>query len=170
MEKRGQFYLMAAIIIIIIILGFIAIKSYIKTEDTKTAVYDLEKEFGLESGKVVDYTIYSGADFDTIMYNWTQIYMKEKNQNVDEFVVVYGNSTSQSMMNLTKTNTGVVAIGGTSLAIGSATIGRTNIQGNNISVMLGGITYNFNLGSGKNFVFLIRERGYVARYGEEDDD
>ncbi len=165
MQKRGQFFLMAAIIIIIIVFGFIAIRGYIKTEEKKTAVYDLEKEFGLESGKVVDYVIYSEEDFDTIMKNWTEIYIGGKKQNVDEFVVVYGDSSHQKMAELTLECPGEISISGWKKEVCEKKIKITNVElGQNFKVKVGGIDYEFNITEGKNFIFLIREAGYVAKY------
>jgi hypothetical protein len=102
-------------------------------------------------------------DTNILINNWTQVYLTEKSQNVDNFVVIYGNSSSQTMISLTKAPTGAVAIGVAALTIGSTNIDRTNVPGNDIDVVIGGINYNFALSPGNNFAFLIREGGYVTR-------
>ena len=56
MEKRGQFYLITAVIIIAIILGFVAITNYYKTKNY-VEINDLKKELEIESSKVLDYII-----------------------------------------------------------------------------------------------------------------
>ena len=56
MEKRGQFYLITAVIIIAIILGFVAITNYYKTKSS-VQINDLKKELEIESSEVLDYII-----------------------------------------------------------------------------------------------------------------
>ena len=165
MKKRGQFYLMAAIVIIIIILGFFSVRSYIRIEDQKTIVYDLEKEFGFESAKVVDYSIYSDEDFKAVMENWTAVYGLEKAQNIDEMRVVYGDQSSVTMMNLTKVYSDISLIGGAGITVTAERIERSSGSGEEITVQLGGNDYKFDLKPGKNFIFLIKEKGYIAKHG-----
>ncbi|MBU0958961.1 MAG: hypothetical protein KKB31_03370 [Nanoarchaeota archaeon] len=63
MNKKGQFYMLAAIVIISLFLGFIAIQNYSKTTKS-TRVYDLKKELEIESGKFLD----DGAKYG--VYDW----------------------------------------------------------------------------------------------------
>jgi len=56
MKKRGQFYLVAGIIIISIIVGLIAISNYIQKSQT-VIVNDLKEELKIETQKVLEYDI-----------------------------------------------------------------------------------------------------------------
>lgn len=57
MKKRGQFYLLSAIVIIAIIIGFSAVSTYTKKSDT-TRIFDLGEELDIESANVLDYGTY----------------------------------------------------------------------------------------------------------------
>ena len=48
--KEGQFYLAAAIVIIVLIVSFAGITNYIKRSEP-VRIYDLKDELGIESGK-----------------------------------------------------------------------------------------------------------------------
>ncbi len=61
MYKRGQFYLVAGIIIAGIILGIIVISNYAKKE-SYVRIEEIGKELEIESQKVLDYKTYSGQD------------------------------------------------------------------------------------------------------------
>src|SRR3989344_886621 len=52
-HKRGQFYLIAAIVIISLIAGIFTIANYSKKQDI-SKVYDLKRELEIESGKMLD--------------------------------------------------------------------------------------------------------------------
>ena len=54
MNKRGQFYLVAAMVIIVLIVGFAAVQNYTKKSRTIKLI-DLKEELGIESGKVLDF-------------------------------------------------------------------------------------------------------------------
>lgn len=56
MQKRGQFYLIAAIIIVSIIVGFTTISNEVKRNPVdKTRIYDMMNELGLENEKILTY-------------------------------------------------------------------------------------------------------------------
>ena len=61
MKERGQFYLIGAVVIIMIIIGFVVITNYSKTTSS-TKIYDLAEELEIESAYVIDYGIISGVD------------------------------------------------------------------------------------------------------------
>ena len=59
--KKGQFYLIAAIIIIGLLISFITIFNYAKTEEN-VIVNDLENELKIENQKVLSYGFFSEDD------------------------------------------------------------------------------------------------------------
>jgi len=63
MNKSGQFYLVAALVIIALIASFAGITNYIK-KTGPVKIYDLKEELGIESGQVLDYGIYNEFDND----------------------------------------------------------------------------------------------------------
>ena len=53
-NKRGQFYLIAILIIIAIFVGFITVANYIR-QDTNVDIRGLEEEIQIERRNVLDY-------------------------------------------------------------------------------------------------------------------
>jgi len=161
-DKTGQFYLVAAIIIIIIIFGIFTVRNYARTEKDKTVVYDLEKEFGIESGKIEDFTLYSGQESSQYIDSWIESYVNTRGKSLDDFIVAYGNGTSMTLFNYTKYDSGSVSLGGNTLEMSSHKIERSGVDRDVLNVRLNNITYTFNLEPGKNFIFIIKEGEFVA--------
>lgn len=65
MNKRGQFYMIAAIILAAIIFGIVAISNYLESGSTGR-IYILRDELQLESSKVIEYGIYNDLSSQNI--------------------------------------------------------------------------------------------------------
>ena len=163
-SRRGQFYLIAAIIIIVIIFSIYTVSNYVKTEEEDTIVYDLKKEFGIESGKVDDFLIYNRYESTEYMESWIETYVENKGQSLDNFIVVYENETSLIMVKYSKSSSG-------GLCLGDSCWGETDrisnikinvVVGSNIKINLGDSTLNFKVEPGKNFIIVIKEGKFVA--------
>ena len=90
MNKRGQFYLIAAIVVIAIIIGFATISNYYK-EKSSTKIYDLGEEIGIESSEVLDYgTINDDVDYEELIGHFTGIYSKYAGED-KEIYFIFGN-------------------------------------------------------------------------------
>src|SRR3989338_6227569 len=59
-NKSGQVYIIAAIIVIGLILGYVTVTNVLRKSDTNVRVYDMRDELNIESGEVLDYGTYSG--------------------------------------------------------------------------------------------------------------
>ncbi len=57
-NNRGQFFLIAAVVIIVVTVSIATISNYIQRKDT-VKLYDLGQELGIESQSVIDYGTYS---------------------------------------------------------------------------------------------------------------
>lgn len=84
MNKRGQFYLIAAAIIIAVLLGLTTVYNSATSNDEEIAFYALAKEFKYEMNKVVEH----GKYYDL---NETEIA-----SNIEEISDSYGNSYSNT--------------------------------------------------------------------------
>lgn len=95
MEKRGQFYIAAAIILIAVIFGFATISNYSKmfnTLDIEDESYDLS----LEVQKIFDSGLEQGLSDEEINENlktYVESYSKSSNLPTD-FYFVFGDDTS----------------------------------------------------------------------------
>lgn len=92
-DKKSQFYLVATVIIIAIILGASIITNYVITREEPVKFYDLNEELKEESARVVNYGIYNSVNIPKLIENFTENYFieyaEEKEEDI-EFVFIYG--------------------------------------------------------------------------------
>ncbi len=179
MSKKAQFYIIAAVIIAVVLLGLFATKNYIRVKPKDIKFYDLSKELNLESGYVIDYGVYNqeDTDLDSLVDEWASIYVdySSKVTGVGEWIFVYGDKESVDAIVFTKETSGIVSI-----QIGS---GRTDIiitdewkqkvedigvtPGTDTVILISpdGTEYEFNLNKGENFFFVISKGEFVSAPG-----
>jgi hypothetical protein len=92
MNKGGQFFLIAAITIIIVIVSVITISNYTEKKN-EVKLYDLKQEMGIESQQVLDYGTYNNLDSNemrTLMENFIRNYVGyiEEQKNI---YFIFGN-------------------------------------------------------------------------------
>ncbi|MEK6913924.1 MAG: hypothetical protein AABW47_04630 [Nanoarchaeota archaeon] len=91
-NKRGQFFLIVAVIIIVVIVSVITVSNYTSTKD-EVKLYDLGQEIGIESQQVIDSGTYSGLNDDemaNLMENFAKNYVSyiEEDKNI---YFIFGN-------------------------------------------------------------------------------
>jgi len=111
-DKRGQFFLLAAVIIVAGIIALASVKTFVSDSNSEDAerVYDLSKELGYESSKVIDFGIYNQTYGDALIEDWLDIYTNYTSQRdgVSEWLFVYGNASEVKMINFTAQSQGSV--------------------------------------------------------------
>ena len=109
--KRGQFFLVAALVISGILIGLATIYTKVDAPKENTAVYDLSQELNYESLQVIDQGVFTGLTQEQLnnqIINLTAYYVaKEPNK---EFVVVYGDSDSITVNRYSKSDAGNAGI------------------------------------------------------------
>jgi hypothetical protein len=163
LNKKAQFYLVAAIIIVLIISGIVSVKTYAMIKAKPRAVQDLSSELKEESLRIVDYGVYQEQDKEELLHNFTDTefapYFLKKTAN-SNVVFVYGNKTDLFAV---KYNT--VSTGGISASIGSAVTTWTTATTfadrvtvtptDPIEVNILNKTFTFKLGDNEVFYFVI---------------
>src|SRR3972149_295878 len=89
-DKRGQFYLVAAIIISVIVLGFVNMSNYSRKQET-TNIQNIGQELSIESEKVLDYATYNEPDENPIMKDFADDYITNLREGKDSYFL-FGNS------------------------------------------------------------------------------
>jgi len=168
-SKKGQFYIIAAVIIIVTLSGLVAIVNYAKTRPEPIKFYDLSEQFYGEASKVVDYGVINNADVQSKLDNFTKTFLKYSNSkepNIN-FVFVYGNSSSLTVFQSNQSkegsesritlNTGstqsVKIIPEDNLDISKTVYTPTQ---DTIALNFSGAVYNFNLTGGQQFFVVLR--------------
>ncbi len=162
MERKGQVFLMAAIILAGILLSLTRISNQGLTKKEPEAFYDLADEIDFEVRKVLDYGVISGGtntgDYTTQLLNNYSEYIAS-----EDVVFIYGNTTNVSAVYYQSlTNLNAVSLGDISFPVTITLASQTPVQvqplDNFNSVATVGIrenNYTFNLKPGQNFYFVL---------------
>lgn len=113
MNKKGQFFLIAALVIIAIILGLASIQIASRTSKENVVIFNLANEIDLEGKSVVDHGIFEGGTeasatsgrIEQLMQYYTDAYPDS------EIQIVYGDTESYNIVKQEEVNTGGPGIG-----------------------------------------------------------
>ncbi|MDO8516670.1 MAG: hypothetical protein Q7S33_00950 [Nanoarchaeota archaeon] len=103
LNKRGQFFILAAVIISAVILSLSTTYNYINTNKQQETSLDLTYQLKSESAQVSSYGVYSGNDELQNFLNIAVTDMQYKDPNA-EVVVLYGDKNSATVENWAKGN------------------------------------------------------------------
>jgi len=165
MKKRGQFYLIAAIVIIGVIIGFASVANYVKQKGDNVVVYDLAEEIGFESGEVFEYgqTNLEDSELESLITHSTAIYQERAGEGIELFFV-FGTQGGLVAYSYEEVNTGDITITPPG-SVGSAItlkkkvkrdIAPTTANGK-IKVKVKEVDYEFDLEEGENFYFIVSQ-------------
>jgi len=104
MNKRGQFYIIAALIIAAIVATLIAEVNYARRQPKPIKFEELSEDFEAEVTKIIDSGIYSGktkGEIDIEIRGFTRRfleYAQERNPDI-QLVYLYGNENELSVVN-----------------------------------------------------------------------
>lgn len=136
-NKKGQFYLLASIIIVGILIGLISIQNY-SFEKSVSNVGSFSEELKIEGKKVLDYDKKNGQnEFE----NFANNYSKYVGDSI-EIYFIFGSFSNIEVYNYVD---------------GIKKNSAFELNGNNLNVVLHGETYNFKLNKGDNFHFIMLE-------------
>lgn len=164
MNKKGQFFLIAALVIVAVLVGLGTVYTSVKTQKEDSSVYDLSEEINQEASLVLDNGVFfarSPAQISQSVENLTNFYAASNPGS--NLVVVYGDRNSLSIIYYNNTDTGQVGVssGGTNarLEVKARNVQKGTLYGeNNVTVtLLDDVKYSFNLTSGQNFYIVIKK-------------
>jgi hypothetical protein len=167
--KRGQFYLIGAFIIIMILIGYAVIANYSRIlGNTKT--YDLAEELRIESAYVLEFGTYDENLNITQMQGLLEGFIESYSDvgEIDELYFIFGNSQNITFMGYQQLNETVlvgVEIDGAQtspLQIWAKTVETQGYQRTGkgikvITVVLNNVEYDFKLKEGENFYFILSQ-------------
>jgi len=167
MKKRGQFYLIAAVVIIAIIIGFVAISNYSKEKIEYATIYGLEEGLEIESAKVLDYGVYSGLDQEqmtNLLQGFTESYAEYA--QLDKLYFIFGNSEQISVAGYHDLEEGEILVNigegipSQKLKFDKKKYNKTDyprglIEITTVIITINGIEYKFDLKPGENFYFIL---------------
>ena len=100
-NKRGQFFLLAAVIISAVIISLSVGTNRVVMNEEPGAFYDFSYEVKREVGSVLDYEVYSGFDGDANLTEFVDLLAKEIEERSpgSDFIFIYGNGTDMKVDN-----------------------------------------------------------------------
>ena len=161
-SKSGQFYLIAALVFSLVILGLITVSNYSK-KIPNAGIEDLKEEIQTESAYVLDYGIkneFSDDEIYGIVNEFTQAYI-DSEQGTKDFYFVFGTSDNLTVKGYQATDKEVIIESGTVEATITSFEGEFNggidPDGTDIILSIDSATYSFQLNAGYNFYFVVYE-------------
>ena len=111
-DKRGQFYLIAAIVIIAIIIGFATItNSFKKGSVDEKKVYFLSNELDTEGAYVIDYSVFKSEDVEKKLIEFTSQYGQYAGED-REIYFVFGNKNKIMVASYEEITSGTISVEG----------------------------------------------------------
>tara|TARA_Y100000034_G_scaffold133548_1_gene199288 strand:+ start:846 stop:1415 length:570 start_codon:yes stop_codon:yes gene_type:complete len=169
MEKKGQFYLLATIIIITLISGFATVINYSKPQTNINIDY-LGEELIIESEKVLDYGLNNNVNLKNLIGDFNKRYINHS--NVDNAYFIFGTKGNLTIAGYKKLSSGTITYdvgsGNQVLNLNKGVYGSSNFLNpdENISITSDGVVYDFTLKTGENFYYIlskeIEEEVYIV--------
>ena len=160
-NKTGQFYLIAAIVIVVVLFGLVTVTNKIITKPSETDTYQLSKELNLEGESVINYGVLNDKNIDQQLVTFTQDYGKYIGESSDVYFV-YGNKEGIKATIYQRVEAGSVSLGDSRIDI---TAGAVKVEDypevetdKPIEIEISGKKYTFDLKEGENFFFIIKEQ------------
>jgi hypothetical protein len=157
MNKRGQFYLIAAIVLITIAVGFVIVSNSASSQQTPN-IYFLRDELKIESSKTIDYgtsSQLSGTQIQSTLTSFSSQYIN--NSQNENFYFIFGNTTNMTFMSY-QTYYSNITLNGVDYT-NNVSMGKTYIKsfvpGNNVLIGVNGNPYSFSINNGMNFNFVL---------------
>ena len=145
-QKRGQFYLIAALIIIALIIGYAGISNYIQKKES-IKLYDLGEELGIESENVLDYGTYNEfnvSEMEELLTGFIASYAEYIERGID-ISFIFGNPDKIIVITYEELE-----------GVPSTDIIYPEGE-KKVTVTINGIVYEFKLKEGENFYFVISQ-------------
>lgn len=159
MEKRGQFFLVAALIIASLLFGLTAVVNSAQGGTSPDGISDLSHEINFESKQVLDYGVYYEQNTNQLLQQFLIRYADYISQ--EKVLFVFGNRNNLSAFFFKRGLLGVDAIvtGGApqSYPIQEITgaVADVHASETGVDATIQGVTYHFDLLEGQNFFFVI---------------
>ena len=182
MNKRGQFFLIAALVVVAIIASLAVVYNKAEAPKEDLSVYDLSSDVDFEAAQVIDSGVFKADTEEQIGKNIQNITDSYANSNPDvDIVIIYGTSTSATIIYYNNTKLGSVGIStGTFESVDNTFYDKrkliantTNLDSGKIRIILGEekIEHYATLKQGQNFYIIVQKpRGSEQFVASSEDD
>ncbi len=175
MNKRGQFFIVAAMILVSVIAGLTTVVNYAEATRGEERIYDLSNEIKSETNMVVDWGVFKEAELDVLTTTFLEKY--DSYIGEEDVLFIFGNEDDLEALHFTSEGIGSVGIetreGGTSIVEVNRRTGKEanvtvdegrRIGEKKILIEIDDAGYSFNLKDGENFYFVIVKESGDERF------
>jgi len=170
-NKSGQFYLLAAIVIVGVLLGMAAVTNYVVTRQSDVKQGDITEELKIEAENVIGNGIIHSADLEERLDNFAGNYSEYYSEGYD-VLFIYGDAEAIDAGSLnvisifSRENLDSVSllIGNsqptfvvTNQKVSKGTVTITEVRGDILEVTIEDVSYQFRLNEGNLFYFIIQQ-------------
>ena len=169
MNKRGQFYLLATIIIIGLIFSFAAVINF-SQEKTSVNFDYLKDELSIESENVIDDALFNNKDMKGTLIDFSKTYSTYS--EADNLYFIFGNREGITVAGYRKFSDGKIFIdvgsGNQELSFIKKVYNSRDFINpeKDIKIIVNDVSYDFSLSPGENFYFIlskeIKEDVYIV--------
>jgi len=163
MKKKGQFFLIATLLVIIVISGFIALVNY-ASKSSKSSIREIEKELNIEIEKLMDYGAYNNlgsSEYNVVFRNMSSNYISKFPSKT--IIFLYGEGTGDlnvkginSYEEIIEINTGS---GFVNLSTGIGEFEETYTPTSSLVVIkIDETEYSYEFLEGQSFYYLISNK------------
>lgn len=161
MYKRGQFFLIAAVITVSALFGLTAVINSVETGTSNAPFYERVDPLSYETKRVIDHGTYYAKDSQLLVEKFLKDYSEYIKQ--DKVLFIFGNADTLNALYFQDSSIGSTGIdtGGSSklITIQQVTQATAQVYTENgvVNVVIGDVTYRFKLLEGQNFFFVIQK-------------
>ena len=188
-RKRGQFYLLAAIVIIVLILGYAGVSNYINKRNA-TKVYDVKEELNIEGKDVLEFGVLRSDDItlttisgenitgeNAIIQHFITlytIYLESVGENINLYYI-FGNGNTIKAYKIADVEIGSLTLNIEGAASTNNIIKKSvqelsqseyAVDNQKVNVTINGNNYPFDLKEGENFYFIVSQTVGGEQYVE----
>lgn len=156
--KRGQFYLIAAIVVAVVIIGVAVVSNYVKKE-SGINLSDLKEEIKTESSYVMDYALVNElgqSAFDNLLINFTETYTDYFKREKSHYFI-FGDEDEITVSGYQKEGRTVYLNDALVTSSGGDFTKSIDPETQNITLKIDDNSYSFPISEGKNFYFVISQ-------------
>lgn len=159
MNKRGQFYFVSALVIILIIISFIVLNNY-TNKSKNTELKDLKEELDLEIKRTLEYTAnleLTDNEIQDLFLNFSSNYILKIGNNKN-IVFMFGQENGNFALKGNRAEDSeniTIKTGSSTTNISEGAFEETITSGNYINLTSGKNEYVFDLLEGQNFYYFI---------------
>lgn len=161
-SKRGQFYLLAAVIMIALILGYVGYSNYSKKKNV-IRLYNLGDQLEMESAKILEYgasSSFNQTQIESLLRGFTETYAEYS--KIEKLYFIFGGTKNITVAGYHSTNPGTIQIDVGNFDVkdfyikaGEFATEQFVPNGKIITIIVQNVDYGFELKPGENFYFVL---------------